>query len=329
MHTVAVLAFDHVQSFDLAMPLQVFTTAHSVEKPAGALWGPPLYEVKVCGDGRDLRVTGVGGAVMYRYTPPYPLADAVVADTVMVVGSHDHAPPEEVLAVLRAAHRRGARIASICGGALVLAAAGLLEGRRAATHWTRAEALATRYPQVTVDADVLFIDHGDVLTSAGAATGLDMCLHMVRKDFGSAVAADTARHLVVPPQRDGGQAQFIAHPEPGDEDGSLEPTMRWVREHVGEPLTLADIARRAGMSERTLNRRFREQTGTTPLQWLLRERVHHAQELLETTDLSIEAISRHCGFGTAIAMRQHFTKRIRVSPLAYRRAFRARAEVGA
>jgi transcriptional regulator GlxA family with amidase domain len=245
----------------------------------------------------------------------------------MVLGRVAEPPPAAVFDVLRDANRRGIRIASICsGGAGVLAASGLLDGRRAATHWASAQALSDRHPQVTVDADVLFIDHGDVLTSAGAATGIDMCLHMVRKDFGSAVAADVARHLVVAPQRDGGQAQFIAHPEPGDEDGSLEPTMRWVREHVGDPMTLADIARHAGMSERTLNRRFREQTGTTPLQWLLRQRVHHAQELLETTDLSIEAISRHCGFGTAVAMRQHFAKRIQVSPLAYRRAFRARAD---
>lgn len=327
MHQVAVLAFDHVQSFDLAMPLQVFTTAHSLDKPTGALFGPPLYDVKVCGDGRDLVVTGVGGVEMYHYTPPHPLAAAVDADTVVVVGfREDTDPPPELLDVVRRAHRRGARIASICCGALVLAAAGLLDGRRAATHWTSATDLAERYPRVEVDPYVLFIDHGDVLTAAGAATGLDMCLHMVRKDFGAAVAADAARHLVVPPQRDGGQAQFIAHPDPGDEHGSLEPTMRWVRERLGEPLTLADIARHVGMSPRTLNRRFREQTGTTPLQWLLRQRVHRAQELLETTDLSVEAISRHCGFGTSVAMRQHFAKQIRVSPLAYRRAFRARAD---
>lgn len=328
MHRVAVLAFDGVMSFNLAIPLQVFSTAHALEKPPGALFGPRLYDVRVCGEGREMSVSGVDHVEMYRYTPPYSWADAVEADTVVVVGtSVEEHPSDAALDVLREAHRRAIRIASICsGGALMLAAAGLLDGRRAATHWASAHVLAERYPRVEVDVDVLFIDHGDVLTSAGAATGLDLCLHMVRKDFGAAVAADVARHLVVPPQRDGGQAQFIAHPEPGDEDVSLEPTMRWVRERVGEPLSLADIARHAGMSERTLNRRFREQTGTTPLQWLLRQRVHHAQELLETTDLSVEAISRHCGFGTSVAMRQHFAKHIRVSPLAYRRAFRARAD---
>jgi transcriptional regulator GlxA family with amidase domain len=264
---------------------------------------------------------------MYRLTPPYPLAAAIDADTIVVIGvPAGREPLTEALDLLREAHGRGIRIASIsAGGARVMAASGLLDGRRLATHWSRANMLAERYPQVVVDTDVLYIDHGDVLTSAGAASGIDMCLHMIRQDFGSAVAADVARHMVVPPQRDGGQAPYIAHPDPGDDHGSLEPTMRWLRERLGEPVTLADIASYAGLSPRTLNRRFREQTGTTPLQWLLRQRVHHAQELLETTDLSVEEISRHCGFGTSIAMRQHFAKHIRTSPMAYRRTFRARA----
>jgi transcriptional regulator GlxA family with amidase domain len=327
MHRVAVLVFDGIHSFDLSMPLQVFSTAHSLEKELGELFGPRLYDVRVCGDGRDLAVTGVGGVHMYSCTPPYPLADAVDADTIVVIGiPTDRDPPAKVIDLLHEAHRRGIRIASIsAGGARVMAASGLLDGRRMATHWSRAHVLAEHYPQVVVDTDVLFIDHGDVLTSAGAASGIDMCLHMIRQDFGSAVAADVARHMVMPPQRDGGQAPYIAHPDPGDEHGSLEPTMRWMRQRLGEPVTLADIASYAGTSPRTLNRRFREQTGTTPLQWLLRQRVHHAQELLETTDLSIEAISRQCGFGTSVAMRQHFAKHITTSPMAYRRTFRARA----
>jgi transcriptional regulator GlxA family with amidase domain len=302
----------------------VFSTAHALEQERG----PRLYDVRVCGDGRELAVTGVGGIEMYRFTPPYPLADAADADTIVVIGfATDREPPAEALDLLRRAHRRGIRIASISsGGARVLAASGLLDGRRTATHWSRAHVLAERYPQVLVDTNVLFIDHGDVLTSAGAASGIDMCLHMIRQDFGSAVAADVARHMVVPPQRDGGQAPYIAHPEPGDGHGSLEPTMRWLRQRLGEPVTLSDIAARSGTSPRTVNRRFREQTGTTPLQWLLQLRVHHAQELLETTDLSIEAISRHCGFGTSIAMRQHFAKHVRTSPTTYRRTFRARAD---
>ncbi|MFD7155248.1 GlxA family transcriptional regulator [Kribbella sp. NPDC059898] len=328
MHRIAVVAFDGIHAFDLAMPLQVFSTAHSLPKEPGELFGPPLYDVRVHGDGGDLAVTGVGGVEMYRYTPPYPLADAIEADTVIVVGvAASPEPPDHVLELLSRAHRRGIRIASISsGGARVMAASGLLDGRRIATHWSRASLLAERYPQLIVDTDVLFIDHGDVLTSAGAASGIDLCLHMIRQDFGSAVAADVARHMVVPPQRDGGQAPYIVHPDPGDDHGSLEPAMRWLRQRLREPVTLADIASFAGTSPRTLNRRFREQTGTTPLQWLLRQRVHHAQELLETTDLSIEEISRHCGFGTSVSMRQHFAKHIRTSPLAYRRAFRSRSD---
>jgi transcriptional regulator GlxA family with amidase domain len=324
MHRVAALAFDGIHSFDLAMPLQVFSTAHSMDKEPGELFGPRLYDVRVCGDGRDLVVAGVGGIEMYRYTPPYPLADALDADTIIVIGVASQAEPTaETLELLREAHRRGIRLASISsGGARVMAATGLLDGRRIATHWSRANLLAERYPQVSVDTDVLFIDHGDVLTSAGAASGIDLCLHMIHQDFGSAVAADVARHMVVPPQRDGGQAPYIAPPDPGADHGSLEPTKRWLRERLGEPVTLNDIAAYAGTSSRTLNRKFREQTGTTPLQWLLRQRVHRAQELLETTDLSIEQIAAHCGFGTAISMRQQFAKHIKTSPTTYRRTFR-------
>ena len=328
MHRVAVVAFDGIHAFDLAMPLQVFSTAHSLQREPGELFGPRLYDVRVCGDGRDLTVTGVGGVEMYRYTPPYPLADAIDADTIIVIGVAGGAdPPPDVLDLVRAAHDRGIRIASISsGGARVLAASGLLDGRRTATHWSRARLLAERYPQVRVDTDVLFIDHGDVLTSAGAASGIDLCLHMIHQDFGSAVSADVARHMVVPPQREGGQAPYIAHPVPADDHGSLEPTMRWLRERLGEPVTLAEIASYLGTSPRTVNRRFREQTGTTPLQWLLRQRVHRAQELLETTDLSIEAISHHCGFGTSIAMRQQFNKHIKTSPSTYRQNFRTRTD---
>lgn len=329
LHRMAVLVFDGIHSFDLAMPLQVFSTAHSLDKEPGELFGPRLYDLRVCGDGHDLAISGVGGVEMYRCTPPYPLAAAIDADTIVVTGHPTgRDTPSEALELLREANRRGIRIASIsAGGARVMAASGLMDGRRMATHWSRAHVLAEQYPQVVVDTDVLFIDHGDILTSAGAASAIDMCLHMIRQDFGAAVAADTARHMVVPLQRDGGQAPYIAHPEPGDDHGSLEPTMRWLRQQLAEPVTLADIAAYAGTSPRTVNRKFREQTGTTPLQWLLRQRVHRAQELLETTDLSVEEISRHCGFGTSIAMRQHFAKHVKTSPTTYRRTFRARGNV--
>lgn len=323
MHVIAVLADDRVHSFDLATPLQVFTTAHSLDKPSPAAIGAPLYQVMVCGDGENLAITGVGDVELYRYTPGHPLAKALTADTIVVPGSGHH-PAPAVLELLREAHRRGIRIASICCGAFTLAASGLLDGRRATTHWSSAEAIARRYPLIEVDADVLFVDDGDVLTSAGAASGLDLCLHLIRRDYGSAVAAETARHMVVPPQRDGGQAQFIRHRDPGDGDGSLEPTMRWIRDHLDEVITSDRIAEHAGVSERTLYRWFRDQTGKTPLQWTLQQRLLYAQELLETTDLPIETVANLSGFGTAMSMRQHFTKHAKTSPLAYRRAFRAR-----
>ncbi|MEV0800651.1 helix-turn-helix domain-containing protein [Kribbella sp. NPDC050281] len=325
MHRIAVVAVNHVKSLELAIPGQVFGTAHSHDKPVGAVFGDPLYDVIVCGERPDLVVCGRSGVEMFRMTAPYDLSDVLTADTVIVPGARtDIEPSVEVLDVLRQVHSRGTRIASICCGAFILAAAGLLDGRRATTHWTSAAGFAERFPRVEVDPNVLFVDDGDVLTSAGAATGLDLCIHMVRNDFGAAVAADAARHVVIAPQRDGDQAQFIVHRDPAGASGSLEPTMRWVRDRLGEPLTLSDIARQAAMSPRTLNRHFREETGTTPLQWLLTQRVRHAQELLETTALSIEDIARHCGFGSAINLRQHFTRRVNMSPLAYRRAFQPR-----
>jgi transcriptional regulator GlxA family with amidase domain len=324
MHVIAVLALDCVHSLDMATPLQVFTTAHSLDPSSDWNLGEPLYRVKVCGDGKDLIVAGVGDVEMYRYTPPYPLADALTADTIVVPGCGGHRPPPEVIETLREAHARGIRVASICGGASILAAAGLLDGRRATAHWTSTASIAERFPSVDMDDGVLFVDDGDVLTSAGAASGLDLCLHMIRCDYGSAVAAETARHMVVPPQREGGQAQFIRHRDPGDGDGSLEPTMRWVREHIDEVITSDRLADHVGVSERTLYRWFREQTGKSPLQWILQQRLLYAQELLETTDLPIETVAQQTGFGTSMTMRQHFAKHTRTSPAAYRRAFRQR-----
>ncbi|MEU4196384.1 helix-turn-helix domain-containing protein [Kribbella sp. NPDC026611] len=294
----------------------------ALEKEAGELWGPRLYDVIVCGQRPGAAVRGPGGLELFDINTPYGLDDARTADTIVVPGGDEVSdPPAEVVELLQDAHQRGVRIASICGGSLVLAEAGLLDGLVATTHWTSARVLADRYPNVTVDPNVLFVDSGDVLTSAGAATGLDLCMHMVRQDFGSAVAAEVARHIVLPPLRDGGQAQFIVHPDPGPECGSLEATMRWIRDHLGDPITLADMAAHAAVSPRTLNRKFREQTGTTPLQWLLRQRLHHAQELLETTTMPIEEIAHHCGFGTSINMRQHFGRQLQTSPNGYRRAF--------
>jgi transcriptional regulator GlxA family with amidase domain len=322
MHRVAVLAVDRVDSLDLAIPLQVFGLAHALGKAPGALFGEPLYETLICGERRSLTVTGVGGVEMFQMTAPHLLDVVHTADTIVVPGGdEDGEPARAVIQVLRDAHDRGVRIASICSGAFILAAAGLLNGRSATTHWTSTAQLAERYPEVNVDPDVLFVDEGGVLTSAGAATGLDLCLHMVRTDFGSAIAAEVARHIVIAPQRDGGQAQFIIHPEPGPDHGSLEPTMRWIRDHLAEPITLAKMADHAAVSPRTLNRRFREQTGTTPLRWLLLQRIHLAQEFLETSDLPVEEVARRCGFGTSINLRQHFAKHVYTSPNRYRQTF--------
>jgi transcriptional regulator GlxA family with amidase domain len=323
MHRVALLAVDRAALLDLAIPAQVFATAHSLEKADGELFGPPLYDVLICAEHDGLSMTGLGGAELCRMTAPHDLAVARTADTIVVPGgSVEYQPSAEVIDVLRDAHSRGVRIASIGCGAFVLAAAGLLDDRPATTHWTRAQLFADRFTRVKVDPDVLFVDNGDVLTSAGAATAPDLCVHMVRCDFGSAVAAEVSRHVVLAPQRAGAQAQLIAHPEPAPDSGSLEPTMSWIRERIAEPLTLAEIADRAAVSQRTLNRKFREQTGTTPLQWLLLQRVRLAQEFLETSTMPVDEIARRCGFGTAINMRKHFARHVRLSPNAYRHAFR-------
>lgn len=313
--TVAVLAIDSVVGFDLAIPCQVF---NATRRPTGEC----LYEVRVCGpkQGVTARASGVD---IFRIEPPYPLAAAAECDTIIVPGlARDKCFQRAGIEVVLEAHRRGARIASICTGAFLLAAAGLLDGRTVTTHWAHAAVLAELFPQIKVDPAVLYVDDGDVLTSAGVAAGLDLCLHIVRTDHGSAVAADTARGIVMPPQRDGGQAQFIIHEDPAC-DSTLEPTMRWMRENLGEMLTLQDIAGRAGMSVRTLNRRFKDQTGATPLQWLIGQRLSRARELLETTTLSVEQIAHHTGFGSAVGLRQHFARTMGTAPVAYRRTFQA------
>ena len=230
--------------------------------------------------------------------------------------------PTAVLDALRRSHERGRRILSLCTGAFVLAAAGLLDGRRATTHWTECAELARRYPRVTVDPDVLYIDEGDILTSAGSAAGIDLCLHVVRQDYGADIATQLARQLVVPPQRDGGQAQYIDAPLPVlDRTNLFADTVDWLQEHLDEPVTVDALAARSAMSPRSFARRFLAATGTTPYQWLIRERVHLAQRLLETTDLSIDQIASHCGFATADNLRKHFRRAVSTSPHAYRRAF--------
>lgn len=312
MHTVAVLALDTVVPFDLATPIEVFDRTRL---PGGR----PGYRVVVCAE-RPTVTTGV-----FDIAVPWRLDVLADADTVIVPGVTDPgaAAPGPVLDALRAAEARGTRIASICGGAFTLAAAGLLDGRRATTHWIAAAQLAARYPRVQVDPNVLYVDNGQILTSAGAAAGLDLCLHLVRTDHGAAVAADAARLSVMPLERTGGQAQFIAHEPPAPDGTTLEPLLTWMRQNAGRDLALADIARHAGMSVRTLNRRFRDQVGTTPLRWLHRIRVHQAQHLLETTAHPVDRVATQVGFGSVTAFRDRFRRITGTSPQAYRRSFRS------
>jgi transcriptional regulator GlxA family with amidase domain len=310
MHTVIVLALDGVLAFDLATPLEVFGRSRLPD-------GRAAYQVRVCSPADEVDA----GVLAIR--APWGLDALGKADTIIVPGLANPAQPipEEVLEALRAAVQCGVRVASICVGAFTLAAAGLLDGLRATTHWVAAKELSRLYPAVEVDADVLFVDNGQILTSAGGAAGLDLCLHMIRQDHGSTVAADAARVAVMPLERDGGQAQFIVHEQPGADGSSLEPLLRWMEENAHRRLTLGEIAARATMSTRTLNRRFREQMGTTPLRWLQRTRIRRAQRLLETTSHSVEWIAGEVGFGSPTTFRDLFKNLVGTSPRDYRRTF--------
>jgi transcriptional regulator GlxA family with amidase domain len=310
VHVVAVLALDGVVAFDLATPVEVFERAELAD-------GAPAYEVRVCSPAGEV------DAGAFRLRAPWPLDALATADTVVVPGVADprNEVPGEVLEALRAAAARGARIASICVGAFTLAAAGLLDGRRATTHWAAAAELARRHPAVDVDPAVLFVDEGRVLTSAGAAAGLDLCLYLVRRDHGAAVAARTARFSVMPLERAGGQSQFIAHEPPPPEGASLAPLLGWLADNAARPLTLDQIAAHAAMSTRSLSRNFRAQTGTTPLDWLNRHRLRRAQHLLETTDRPVEQIGAAVGFPAPTTFRERFRRLVGISPRAYRQAF--------
>ncbi|MBD0843773.1 MULTISPECIES: helix-turn-helix domain-containing protein [unclassified Streptomyces] len=317
MDTVALAVTEGMLHFELSLAQEVFGAA-----PDGV--AGPWYRVAVCGPG----VVRVG---RFLLEVDHGLDRLPHADTVIVPGWADVEvdPPADLVDAVRAAHEAGARVASLCTGAFVLAAAGLLDGRRATTHWAHTRALAERHPRVTVDPDVLYVDEGSVLTSAGKAAAMDLCLHLVRLDRGSSVANAVARRLVVPPHRDGGQAQFVTTPVPAPGNHPLAELLPWVLERLDQPLTVEDLARRARMSSRHLGRHFRSVTGTTPLQWLLVQRIRRAQELLETTDDSVEAVAAATGMGTATTLRRHFNRTVGVSPDTYRRTFRARSRPGA
>ncbi|MFD8204686.1 helix-turn-helix domain-containing protein [Streptomyces sp. NPDC059701] len=313
MNTVALAVTDGMLHFELALAHEAFGSA-----PAGV--PGPWYDVVVCGP-------GAVRAGRFGLEPDHGLDRLRHADTVIVPGwaDVDEDPPAELVDAVRAAHEAGARVASLCTGAFVLAAAGLLDGLRATTHWAHTDVLAARYPRVKVDPDVLYVDNGSVLTSAGKAAAMDLCLHLVRLDHGSSVANTAARRLVVPPQRDGGQAQFVTTPVPAPDNHPLAELFPWVLERLDRPLTVEDLARRAGMSSRHLGRHFRAATGTTPLQWLLTQRIRHAQVLLETTDDSVDSVAEATGMGTATTLRRHFNRTVGVPPDTYRRTFRSRA----
>jgi transcriptional regulator GlxA family with amidase domain len=313
-HTIALVVYDGVDPLGLAVAAEIFGTDFAA--------GPdqPWYRLMICGSGPVALDHGL------RMEVPHGLEQVLRADTVLVPACETpDGPPPAVLTALRQAHARGARLVSLCTGAFVLAAAGLLDGRRVTTHWAECAELAARYPSLTVDPDVLYVDDGDILTSAGSAAAIDLCLYLVRRDHGAEAATRVARDLVVPPYRDGGQAQYIDTPVPElDATDLFADTVAWAQEHLDEPVSVADLARRAAMSRRTFARRFAASTGTTPYQWLLRQRLQHAQRLLETTDLPIDAVARHSGLVSATNLRKHFGRGLRTTPQAYRSTFRAR-----
>jgi AraC family transcriptional regulator, transcriptional activator FtrA len=314
MHRVVALTPPGVAPFELGIVVEIF----GLERPElDVRW---WYELTVAAEQPGPLPATAGG---FSFVVEHGLEALETADTIVVPGWHDE-PSAAVISAVRAAHERGARLVSICSGVFLIAATGLLDGGEAATHWRYAARLAERHPEISVNADVLYVDAGSVLTSAGSAAGIDLCLHIVRRDHGSRIANAVARRLVIPPHRDGGQAQLIETPMPAHpDDDPIATVMAWALEHLHEPLDLDALARRAYMSVRTFTRRFRKATGTTPGRWLLEQRVRASLALLESTDASIEAVAGTVGFATAGTYRHHFAAIMRTSPSAYRRAFSA------
>ena len=317
MHTVAVLALPDTIAFDATMPIEVFGR---VQLSTGA----PGYDVLVCA------TEPVVSAGPMRIATDHGIEALARADTIVVAGRYDPTAPTPtgVLTALRDAVAAGIRVASICAGAFTLAEAGILDGKRATTHWLGTDLFRARFPAVHLDPDVLYVDEGQVLTSAGASAGLDLCLHMVQRDYGSAVAADAARVSVAPLHRSGGQAQFILRNRPAAmhiaERTELDDLLAWIEREARRDLSLRDIADRAAVSVRTLNRRFQAETGQTPMQWVTGVRVRHAQQLLETTSYGVERIGREVGFSSPANFREQFRRLTGVPPQSYRNTFRDR-----
>lgn len=313
---VAVVAYDGVNAFELALAVEVFGLTDM-----GADW----YRVVVCSERNGRPLSANNGIAIVAETGLKALARA---DIIIVPGSAGAAviPSAALLSAVRHAHRRGARLASICSGVFILAAAGLLDGRRATAHWAQTDELATRYPGVCVDPNVLYVDDGDIMSSAGRAAGLDLCLHIVRCDYGVEVANRVAQRLVIPPHREGGQAQYIPQAvRKADGDDELASLFAWARSHLNHDLTIERLAAKAGMSRRTFIRRFEEATGTSPGEWVVQTRMSRARELLETSQMPIESVATATGFGSADTLRHHFRMQLGTSPARYRVAFQASA----
>ena len=310
-HTVAIALVDGATPFEFGVACEVFGLDRS---DLGVEW----YEFRLCAPGR--RFTAHGGIEIHT---THDLSGLAAADTIIVTpGPVDCPADADLVTGLLTAHERGARLVSFCTGAFTLAVTGLLDGRHATTHWKFEKAFRREFPRVRLDPNALFVDEGDLLTSAGTAAAIDLSLHLVRLDHGASVARRVARRMVVPPYREGGQAQFIDPPhEPRTTTDGLSAVLDWVQEQLHRDITVADMATQAAMSGRTFARRFKEDTGTTPFRWLLTQRLQRAQELLETTDLDIDRIARKAGFGTGTNLRDHFRRELATSPSAYRRCF--------
>lgn len=318
MHTVAILAYDGMTGFESGLATEIFGMAELTGRFSAGI-APTGYVVKLCSEQSELRM--LGGAVVRT---SYGIEDLATADTVLIpsVRDVDQQPSDELIEAIRAADRRNARLVSICSGAFALAAAGVLDGRTATTHWIYADLLARRYPGIDVDPAPLYVDNGRVLTSAGCAAGLDLCLHIVRADHGMRVANDVARRLVISPHRSGGQAQYIDTPVPEPTaDGRIAAGMAWALEHLDSPITLDELAAQSTMSRRSYLRQFAKATGTTPIRWLIEQRIQASLALLESSEFSVEQISARVGFESPVTFRHHFVRQMRTTPSDYRSCF--------